>query len=136
MPRILGIDYGTKRVGLSATDPLKIIVTGLTTVPTKEVISYLENYLKEEEVESFVIGEPLHKDGTPTYLEEEIRLFIEKLHKQFPGIPVERQEERYTSKEATEIIRKSGVNKKKRREKGLVDKISAVLILQDFLNHR
>ncbi len=136
MARIIGIDYGTKRVGLSVTDPLKIIVNPLDTVPEKELLGFLESYFQEEEVECVVVGEPFHLDGTPSQITPQIEKFIADFKNKFPSISVERQDERFTSEEAKRIIRQSGAKKKQRRDKSLVDKISAVLILQDFLEHR
>ncbi len=136
MARILGIDYGTKRVGISATDPLQIIVNGLTTVPTSEIFEFLENYMEEEEVECIVVGEPMHEDGSPAQIAHLVVGFIRKIKKLYPDIKVDTQDERYTSREAKEIILQSGIKKKKRRDKGLVDEVSAVLILQDYLGHR
>ena len=136
MARILGIDYGTKRVGISTTDPLQIIVTGLTTVPTKDIFEFLEKYIKEEEVEGIVVGEPMHEDGSPAQIAHLVVGFIRKIKKLYPDIKVDTQDERYTSREAKEIILQSGIKKKKRRDKGLVDEVSAVLILQDYLGHR
>ncbi len=129
----MGIDYGTKRVGIAVTDPLQIISSALTTVPTVEVFDFLEKYLGEEEVECIVVGEPTHIDGTPTKIEHLIKGFMNKLRKLYPSIELARQDERYTSKDAKEIILRSGAKKKKRREKGLVDKISAALILEEYL---
>ena len=136
MARILGIDYGTKRIGISTTDPLQIIVTGLPTVATPDILEFLEKYIEVEEVECIVIGEPTHKDGSPTHIEHLIVGFIRKLERLFPKIKIDRQDERFTSIEAREIILRSGAKKKQRRNKGLVDEISAVLILQDYLGHR
>lgn len=136
MARILGIDYGTKRIGISATDPLQIIVNGLTTVATPEIFDFLEKYIEEEEVECIVVGEPMHKDGSPAQIAHLIVGFIRKLEKLFPNIKIDRQDERFTSIEAREIILRSGLKKKQRRNKALVDEISAVLILQDYLGHR
>lgn len=136
MSRILSIDYGLKRVGVAVTDPLQIIATGLATVDTKEILTFLKDYMNKEEVSCVVIGEPLHLDGSPTQIAPTINRFIEELIKLFPDLRVERQDERFTSRDAKQIILQSGAKKKKRRDKGLVDKISAVLILQDFLEHR
>ena len=136
MARILGIDYGTKRVGIAVTDPLQIIVNGLDTVPTDEIFDYLKKYMEEEEVECIVVGEPMHEDGSPAQIAHLVVGFIRKLKELFPEIKVDTQDERFTSKDAKEIILLSGVKKKKRRDKLLVDKISAVLILQDYLGHR
>lgn len=131
--RIMAIDYGTKRVGLAVTDPLKIIANGLDTVATAEVFEFLKNYMETEEVETIVVGEPMHADGNPAQIEPLVQKFVQKLEKEFPNISIERQDERYTSVEARRIILQSGASKKKRRDKKLVDKISAVLILQDYL---
>lgn len=134
MGRILAIDYGTKRTGLAVTDPLQIIANGLDTVATPEVFTYLEDYLSREEVSLIVIGEPMHADGSPAQIAHLVVGFVRKLRKKYPGIPVELVDERYTSEEAKLIIRQSGLKKKKRRDKSLVDKISAVLILQDYMD--
>ncbi len=134
MSRILAIDYGTKRTGLAVTDPLRLIANGLDTVPTVDVFSYLEAYLGREEVGLFVVGEPMHADGSPSQIAHLVVGFVRKLKKTFPGIAVEMVDERYTSEEAKLIIRESGLKKKKRRDKALVDKISAVLILQDYMD--
>lgn len=134
MGRILAIDYGTKRTGLAVTDPLQIIANGLDTVATPDLFAYLEDYLSREEVTLFVVGEPLHADGSPAQIAHLVVGFVRKLRKKYPDIPVEMIDERYTSEEAKLIIRNSGLKKKKRRDKSLVDKISAVLILQDYLD--
>ena len=137
MARIIGIDYGTKRVGIAVTDSLQIIVNGLDTVPTPKIFDFLKKYMEEEEVECIVVGEPMHKDGNPAQIAHLVVGFIRKLKKLFPKIKVDTQDERFTSKDAKEIILQSGIKKKKRRnDKELVDKISAVLILQDYLGHR
>jgi len=134
LSRILAIDYGTKRTGLAVTDPLQLIANGLDTVPTPQVFAYLEDYLEKEEVELFIVGEPLHADGSPAQIAHLVVGFVRKLKKTFPDIPVEMVDERYTSEEAKLIIRQSGLKKKKRRDKSLVDKVSAVLILQDYMD--
>ena len=137
MARIIGIDYGTKRVGVAVTDTLQIIVNGLDTVPTSDIFDFLKKYMEEEEVECIVVGEPMHKDGNPAQIAHLVVGFIRKLKKLFPEIKVDTQDERFTSKDAKAIILQSGIKKKKRRnDKELVDKISAVLILQDYLGHR
>lgn len=133
MARIIGIDYGVKRTGIAVSDPLKIIASGLDTIPTTAVIDFLENYLKEEEVECIVVGEPMHEDGTPAQIAHLVVGFVRKLKKKFPGIRIETIDERYTSEEARQILLQSGLRKKKRREKGLIDKISAAIILQRFM---
>ncbi len=133
MPRILAIDYGTKRTGLAVTDPLQIIASGLDTVATQELEEYLKQYLEQEEVETIVVGEPLYPDGKPAQIHHLVVGFVRKLKKLFPDIEVVTHDERYTSEEARQVILQSGARKKKRREKGLVDKVSAALILQDYL---
>ena len=135
MARMLGIDYGMKKTGLSVTDPLQIIVNVLDLVETLKLFDFLVNYFEREAVEKIVIGQPLHADGTPTYLEEQILRFIKKINSKFPEIEIARQDEYLSSVEAKEIILKSGVPKMKRRNKALVDKISAVIILQRYLGH-
>lgn len=133
MGRILAIDYGTKRSGLAATDPLKIIANGLTTVPTGELLDFLKDYIAEEEVEKIVIGEPKMADGGDTKLTPLIKGLIKKLHKLFPTIEVVLFDERYTSKRAEETIRMVVKSKKKRRNKALIDTVSATIILQDYM---
>lgn len=133
MPRIMAIDYGTKRTGLAVSDPFKIIASGLDTVPTPEIFDYLTRYLKEEAVETFVVGEPMYPDGNPAQIAHLVVGFVRNLKKLFPDIPVVMQDERYTSVEAKQVILQSGVSQKKRRDKSLVDKISAVLILQEYM---
>ena len=135
MARILGIDYGTKRVGIAATDPLQIIVSGVDTVPTAQIIDFLTNYIKGEEVEKIVVGEPMKRDGSPGRIAHIIVGFIRELNKLFPDIPVVSHDERFSSVDAKAVILRSGAKKKKRRDKALVDKVAAVLILQDYLGH-
>jgi putative Holliday junction resolvase len=134
--RILSIDYGTKRTGLAVSDPLQIIATGLDTVSTKDVFDYLKDYIAREEVETIVVGDPKYPDGNPAQIAHLVVGFVRKLKEMFPDIPVETMDERYTSEEAKRIILQSGAKKKKRRDKGLVDKISAVLILQDYMEEQ
>lgn len=133
MARILAIDYGTKRTGLAVTDPLQIIANGLDTVATQKLEEYLKQYLEQEDVEAIVVGEPLHADGQPAQIHYLVVGLVRKLKKLFPNIEVVTHDERFTSEDAKMIIRQSGARKKKRQDKGLVDKISAVLILQDYL---
>ncbi|WP_426429701.1 Holliday junction resolvase RuvX [Winogradskyella sp. HB-48] len=133
MGRILAIDYGTKRTGLAVTDPMQIIASGLTTVDTKELIQYLRTYIANEDVEKFVVGEPKQMDNTASESEVHIQKFLEELIKQFPNIPVERVDERFTSKMAFQTMIDSGLKKKQRQNKALVDEISATLILQSYL---
>ncbi|MBK6364137.1 MAG: Holliday junction resolvase RuvX [Saprospiraceae bacterium] len=135
MPRILCIDYGLKRCGLAVTDPLQIIVTALTTVATASLFSFLEKYISEEKVEKIVFGHPVHKDGVDTYLVKDI-LHLEKLcKKKWPHLETDFQNESFTSTQAKQIMLESGMNRKKRQDKSMVDKISAVIILQRYLKH-
>lgn len=129
----MGIDYGTKRTGIAVTDPLKIIASGLETVSTEDVEVYLTQYLTVEEVECIVVGMPLYPDGNPAQIAPQVEVFVKKLRKLFPEIEVITWDERYTSEEAKRIILQSGAKKKQRRDKSLVDKISAALILEDYL---
>lgn len=133
MARILAIDYGSKRVGLAVTDPNQMIATGLATVDTKEIIVFLKTYIGKEPVERFIVGDAMHLDGTPAQSAPMIEAFIKILQKEFPEIPVGRIDERFTSKMAFQTMIDSGIGKMKRRDKKLVDKISAVLILQSYL---
>ncbi len=133
MPRIIAIDYGTKRVGLAVTDALKIIATAIDTIHAKDVIEYLKKYCTENEVETFVLGLPKQMDGTASQSERQIQGFQNVLRKNFPTIPIVRYDERFTSKMASQSLIDSGASKKDRKNKGLLDSISAVLILQDYL---
>jgi putative Holliday junction resolvase len=131
--RILAIDYGLKRTGLAVTDPLQIIANALDTVPTVGLMVYLERYLGEEEVERFVVGEPLYPDGNPAQIAGDVKRFVQQLNQRFPNIPVSMQDERFTSEDAKAAIRQSGVRKKERRDKALVDRVAATIILQQYL---
>jgi putative holliday junction resolvase len=133
MPRILAIDYGTKRVGLAVTDPLKIIASALETVHSKDIFNFLKEYLEREEVETFVVGMPVNLDGEDTNNTAHVKGFIKNLRKTFPDIPLHLHDERFTSKMALEAMITGGFSKKDRREKGNIDKISAVIILQSFM---
>ncbi len=133
MPRIMAIDYGTKRTGLAVSDPFQIIASGLETVPTGEIFDYLTRYFAQEEVETIVVGEPLYPDGNPAQIAHLVVGFVRNLKKLFPQITVVMQDERYTSEEAKRVILESGASQKKRRDKSLVDKVSAVLILQEYM---
>lgn len=133
MPRIMAIDYGTKRTGLAVTDPLQIIAQSLQTVPTTEVFEYLKKYLDQEEVELIVVGLPLYPDGNPAQIAPLVDEFVQKLQKEFPHIPVTRQDESFSSETAKAIILRSGVGRKKRSDKALVDKVSAAVILEKFM---
>lgn len=133
MGRILALDYGSKRTGVAVTDELKIIASGLTTVSTPELMDFLKEYFSSENVELMLVGEPTQKDGTPSDIESEIRKFLTVFKKQFPDMPVKRVDERYTSKMAFQTMINSGLKKKQRRNKALVDEISATIILQEYL---
>jgi putative holliday junction resolvase len=136
LPRILAIDYGTKRTGLAVSDPLQLIANGLDTVPTAELIGFLERYLQEEEVACIVVGEPLYPDGNPAQIHHLVVGLVRQLKKLFPGVEVVTHDERFSSEQAKLAIRQSGARQKKRRDKSLVDKISAVIILQDFMESK
>nr|WP_252734328.1 MULTISPECIES: Holliday junction resolvase RuvX [Arenibacter] len=130
------MDYGKVRTGIAVTDELQIIASGLTTVDTKELLNFLRKYVQEEKVEKFVIGEPKQMNNLPSESEELIKPFLRTLEGVFPKIPVERQDERFTSKMAFQTMIDSGLNKKQRRDKALVDEISATIILQAYLNRK
>lgn len=133
MGRILAIDYGEKRVGLAVTDPMKIIANGLPTVETKKIFSFLKEYLSKENVESIVIGDPKNLRNEEMNITKKVNTFIAQLKKEFPEMKIHRMDERFTSKMASQTILQSGLKKKDRQQKHLVDKISAVIILQNFL---
>ena len=133
MPRIVAIDYGNKRTGLAVTDPLKIIATALTTVEGKEVIKFLKEYTGREEVEAFVLGMPKTLSNEDSENAKYVRIFAENLKKEFPTIPLHLADERFTSSIAKQRMIDGGMKKKDRRQKENVDKISATLILQTFL---
>jgi putative holliday junction resolvase len=135
MARIMGIDFGLKRTGISATDPLQIIVSGLNTVETKDLRDFFNFYLVSEEVEKIVFGLPTHKDGAFTYLKKDIDEMVVFLKDNFPNIIVDFIDESYSSVQSKSIILQSGAKKKVRQDKALVDKVSAVLILQKYLGH-
>jgi putative Holliday junction resolvase len=133
MSRILAMDYGEKRIGIAVTDEMQIIASGLTTVPTKEIFEFLEKYLKEEKVELFLIGEPKQMNNTASESEKLITPFINKLKARFSQTPIKRVDERFTSKMAFQTMIDSGLKKKQRQNKALVDEISATIILQSYL---
>lgn len=134
LKRIVALDFGTKRTGVAVTDPLQMIASGLETVPTKELISYLKKYMETEAVAAFVIGEPKQMDNSPSESEVHIQAFMADLALAFPEITIERQDERFTSKMAVQAMVAGGMKKKKRQEKGMIDQVSATLILQAYLN--
>lgn len=131
--RILAIDYGKVKTGLAETDPLKIIASALDTVPTKELFNYLRHYLERESVSDVVIGLPMRAHGVPGEIEQDIQKFITQFSKKYPNIKIHREDESYTSIRAAEEIFKSGAKKKKRKDKTIIDRVSATLILQSFM---
>ncbi len=131
--RILAIDYGKKRTGLAVTDPLRIIATALETVSSHELLKYLQSYLEKEEVSEFVVGLPKTLSNEDSENAGRVRQFVEKLKLTFPDKVIHLVDERFTSSIAQRAMIQGGMKKKDRREKGNVDKISAVIILQDFL---
>jgi len=136
MSKIISIDYGLKRIGIAITDELRIFAFGLTTVSNFEIIPFLKKTINEEQVDTIVIGKPLKFNNNPSELEDQISIFIKKLKKFFPKIIITRYDERFTSSIAKQTISNSGINKKKRMNKNLVDKISATIILQSYLEKK
>ncbi len=134
MARIISIDYGLKRTGIAVTDPLQIIATGLTTVPTGELMAFLKKYCAAEQVELFLVGLPLNLDDSPTHATPAVELFIGALKRVFPAIPVTTFDERFTSKLAKNAMLEMGLKKQQRRNKALVDEIAATIMLQEYLN--
>lgn len=134
MGRLLAIDYGMKRTGIAVSDPLRIIATGLETVATESLFSFLETYLKKEKVDAFVIGVPRRLNNAPSEIAAEILKVIDQLKEKFPNTPVHEFGERHTSQAAQQAMITGGMKKKERREKGNVDLISAVLILQEYMS--
>jgi putative Holliday junction resolvase len=133
MPRILAIDYGTKRTGLAVTDPMQIIATALETVDTSQLISYLKKYFEKEQVEEIVIGMPKKLNNTDSENAAAVRKFIELFKQTFPNHKLTEVDERFTSSLALDAMISGGMKKKDRQVKGNVDKISAVLILQNYM---
>ena len=134
--RILAIDYGKKRTGIAVTDALQIIASGLTTVATEELKSFLLDYFEKEEVDLILIGKPTQLDNTPSESETLIRAFIEDFKNSVPNIPLKRIDERFTSKMAVQSMIEGGLKRKQRRNKALVDEISATIILQSYLYNK
>jgi len=136
MGRILAIDYGTKRTGIAVTDELQIIASGLTTVPTKDLLTFLTDYVSKEQVELLVIGEPKQMNNEASESEKYIEEFLKKLTKIIPNIPIARVDERFTSKMAFQTMIDSGLKKSQRKNKILIDEISATIILQSYLYNK
>lgn len=134
--RLMAFDYGTKRIGIAVSDSLQIIATALETVHPEEIWNFLQNYLQQEQVETFVVGKPMRLDGSPSQSAQHVVGFMRKLKKTYPSIPVVEVDERFTSKIASQAIAKSGLKKNKRQDKSLVDTISATLILQTYMESK
>ena len=136
LARILSIDYGRKRTGLAVTDPLQLIAGGLATVSTSELFDWLKNYIANEPVERIVIGEPRQPNGEPSENLARVQQFVNRWRKAVPEVPIEYFDERFTSVLAHQAMLDSGIGKKARQNKGLVDEISATIILQDYMRSR
>ena len=136
MPRILSIDYGQKRTGIAVTDEMQIIASGLTTIPTTTVIDFLKDYFSKEKVEAVLIGEPKQMNGQPSESAPIIKGFVTHFSNIFPDMKVVRVDERFTSKMAFQTMIDSGLSKKQRQNKGLIDEISATIMLQDYLSSK
>ena len=133
MPRILAIDYGQKRTGIAITDEMQIIASGLTTIPSETAIAFLKDYFSKENVEKVLIGEPKQMNGQPSQSTEVIEKFVTKFKTNFPEMAIERVDERFTSKMAFQTMIDSGLKKQQRKNKALIDEISATIMLQDYL---
>ncbi len=137
MGRILAIDYGKKRTGLAVTDPLRIIANGLATIPTSDIFDYLTEYVAKESVDQLVIGKPIQPNGQPSENLARVENFVNRWRKLHPEMPIDYYDERFTSVIAHQAMIAGGVKKKTRREdKGLVDEISATIILQDYMRSK
>ena len=136
MPRILAIDYGQKRTGIAITDEMQIIASGLTTIPSETAISFLKEYFDKEKVERVLIGEPKQMNGEPSQSTEIIEKFVVLFTNAFPEMKIERVDERFTSKMAFQTMIDSGLKKKQRQNKALIDEISATIMLQDYLSRK
>lgn len=134
--RILAIDYGQKRTGIAVTDEMQIIASGLTTVPSETAIAFLVSYFSKERVERVLIGEPKQMSGEPSESTAVIEAFVQKFKETFPDMPIVRVDERFTSKMAFQTMISSGLGKKQRQDKGLIDEISATIMLQDYLSSK
>jgi putative holliday junction resolvase len=133
--RILSIDYGGKRTGLAATDPLKIIATGLCTVETPRLLAFLKDYFSKEQVELVIIGMPVNWDDSATHATPLVQKFIKDFQKNFPSIPIKEVDERFTSKLASQAMLQMGLKKKQRQNKAMIDEIAATIMLQEYLQH-
>ena len=136
MDRIIGIDYGRKRVGVAVSDPLGIFASALDTVHSAKIIDYLKNYAEKENVVLFVVGYPMNTDGTPSEAARDVEAFIKALEKNFPGVPVVTEDERFTSVLAHRAMIDGGMKASDRRDKASVDRISAAIILQRYMDRK
>jgi putative Holliday junction resolvase len=136
MGKALGIDYGTKRTGIAITDAMRIIASGLITIPTHTLDDFIADIVVKETIEFFVLGDPKSLDGTVTDSTGHVNGFLKRLQKKYPRIPVHQVDERFTSKIAKQSILASGIKRKGRQNKALVDEVSATIILQDYLDYR
>jgi putative Holliday junction resolvase len=136
MARIVAIDYGIKRTGIAVTDDFQIIASGLTTIPSETAIVFLKDYFSKEKVERVLVGEPKQMDGTPSQSAEIIEKFVLLFNKNFPDMPLTRVDERFTSKMAFQTMIDSGLKKKQRQNKALIDEIAATIMLQDYLSRK
>ena len=134
MGRWLALDVGAKRTGIAVTDPMRIIATALNTIPTQELVSFLKDYFQKEEVELLIVGEPKQMDNSPSQSAALINKEIDKIKVAFPNINIKRIDERFTSKMASQVIAQSGMNKKNRQSKELIDTVSATIILQSYMS--
>ena len=135
MGKALGIDYGTKRIGIAITDSTQVIASGLTTVSTNKIDSFISDIMRKEDIECFVVGNPINLDGTDTNISSFVHSFVSRLQRLYPTISVFQIDERFTSKIAKKSMLSSGLKKKKRQNKALVDEISATIILQNYLDY-
>ncbi len=136
MSRILAIDYGTKRVGIAVTDPLQMIATPLASVHAREAVNFIIEYTQKEETECVVIGKPVQMDNSASESEKQIKVFIQTLKKQKPDLKIERYDERFTSVMAQQTLHAMGESKRMRKDKSVIDRTSAVIILQSYLLYR
>ena len=134
MERIIGIDYGRKRIGVAVSDPLRIFASPLETVPSAKIIDYLQKYAQTETIVHFVVGYPINMDGRPSEAAADVDSFLPRLKKSFPGVPVTLEDERFTSVLAHRAMIDGGMKYKDRRDKNSVDKISAAIILQGYMD--
>lgn len=131
--RLMAFDYGTKRIGIAVTDPMQIIATALTTVHPQDIWDFLKNYLEGEQIETFIVGKPIQMDGSDSQSAQHVVGFVRKLQKTYPAIAIVEIDERFTSKMASSVIAQSGLKKKDRQQKALVDAVSATIILQSYM---